>query len=146
MASGRMRRVLPNAPRCQVRPASQRLPPRAARANAEGSGTANENTTPLLFAPPLAVIPYNVDPLSVKSPVGFAPWVLSKSNRVVGVPPVTGILKIVPTPFAPPYRVIPYNVDPLSVKLPQGYVPCVPSKEKRVVGVPPAMGILKMLP
>ncbi len=112
-----MRRLLPNAPRRQARPASQRPPPIAASANVEGSGTANENTTPLLFVPPPAVIPYNVEPLSVKLPMGNEPCVKSKSKSVVGVPPVIGMLKIVPRLFAPPLGVIPYNVDPLSVKL-----------------------------
>ena len=95
-------RCLLNAPRRHVRPTSQRTPPIAARANVEGSGTANENMTPLLFAPPAAVIPYNVDPLSVKLHSGVEAVRASKAKRVVGVPPVTGMLKIVPPPFAPP--------------------------------------------
>ena len=41
--------------------------------------------------------------MRVKEPRGSAPSVLSNEQTVVGVPPVTGMLKIVPALLTPPY-------------------------------------------
>ena len=54
-----------------------------------------------------AVIPYRVEPLSIKLPPGLSPWVPSNENSVVGVPPPTGMLKTVPSLLVPPTSVIP---------------------------------------
>ncbi len=56
----------------------------------------SEKTLPSSYAPPNRVIPKSVDPLAVKSLTGFQPFGSSNETRVVGVPPVTGMLKRVP--------------------------------------------------
>ncbi len=64
----------------------------------------------------------------------------------MGVPPLTGRLKTVPSLLAPPPSVVPYKVKPLSIKPPLGDAPLVPLNEARIVGVPPLTGTLKTVP
>ena len=68
--------------------------------------------------------------MRVNPPLGFVPWVPSNEKSTLGVPPVTGMLKIVPSPYAPPSHVTPYSVEPTSVKeLRPGFAPWVPSNQ-----------------
>ena len=58
---------------------------------------------------------------------------------VVGLPPLSGMLKTVPSLYAPPNRAQPYNVLPsaLNVKPASGFSPLLPLNEVSVVTVWP---------
>lgn len=84
---------------CQSRErrlASNPAHPMASTVSVAGSGTVSEKIVPRPLAPPRLVVPYSVEPMSVRLPRGLAPWGPSKLYRTVGVPPVSGMLKTVP--------------------------------------------------
>ena len=80
-------------------------------------------TLPSELTPPSEVIPYRVDPLSVKLPQGFEPPApvpgMGKEYRLVSPLPLVLIEKTLPARLSPPW-VIPYRIEPLSVKSPAG--------------------------
>ena len=55
-------------------------------------------------------------PLSVKPASGYSPLLPLNEASTVGLPPLRGTLKTVPSSLAPPSSVVPYRVLPLSVK------------------------------
>jgi hypothetical protein len=65
-------------------------------------GRLREITVPTLLLPPVSVVPYSVDPLTAKLPVGFWPLAPLNETRVVAAPPLAEMLKTVPQLPAPP--------------------------------------------
>ena len=84
--------------------------------------------------------------LSVKPASGNAPLLPLNEASTVGLPPLTGTLKTVPSSYAPPYCVVPYRVLPLSVKPARDRSPLLPLNEASTVGLPPLTGTLKTVP
>ena len=65
--------------------------------------------------------------------------------RVVGVPPVTGMLKMVPSPFAPPVG-HPIKCRSTERQTAIGMLAVRAVEREQGVGVPPVTGMLKMVP
>ena len=72
-----------------------------------------------LVTPPAVVIPYKVEPLSVKLPRGRRPVVPEEAQeyRFVYDVPVVLTLKIIPFEKLPPLHVMPYNVLPSALRV-----------------------------
>jgi hypothetical protein len=93
---------------------------------------------PSFLLPPL-VIPYRVDPQSVKAATGYAPLPPLNVTRFRNPVPFVLTLKTFPRPLEPPLQVIPNRVEPTNVRSPAGYrpgsAPPVPLNESKLLRV-----------